>query len=184
MLESPFYKLTDVLRPDVLKAAPLLRPWRSLHGEISRHFQDPRLQLAFTFQGKYVGMSPFQCPSLFSILAFLEYEHGVFHPTGGCGRVSEIMAKLTQQLGTEIHLDEPVEEVLFEGKKAVGVRTNRDTYMSDAIVINADFADAMTRMVPDKLRRRWTDQKIAKKFMPEPRQELRAQLAKQGFDFN
>jgi len=163
VLESPFYKLTDVLRPDVLKAAPLLRPWRSLHGEISRHFQDPRLQLAFTFQGKYVGMSPFQCPSLFSILAFLEYEHGVFHPTGGCGRVSEIMAKLTQQLGTEIHLDEPVEEVLFEGKKAVGVRTNRDTYMSDAIVINADFADAMTRMVPDKLRRRWTDQKIAKK---------------------
>lgn len=163
VLESPFYKLTDVLRPDVLKAAPLLRPWRSLHSEISRHFADPRLQLAFTFQGKYVGMSPFQCPSLFSILAFLEYEHGVFHPTGGCGRVSEIMAELTQRLGTQIHLDEPVEEVLFEGKKAVGVRTNKATYQSDAIVINADFADAMTRMVPNKLRRRWTDEKLAKK---------------------
>ena len=163
VLESPFYKLTDVLRPDVLKAAPLLRPWRSLHSEISRHFADPRLQLAFTFQGKYVGMSPFQCPSLFSILAFLEYEHGVFHPTGGCGRVSEIMAELTKRQGAEIHLNESVEEVLFEGSKAVGVRTDKATYNADALVINADFADAMTRMVPDKLRKRWTDKKIAKK---------------------
>lgn len=163
VLESPFYKLTDVLRPDVLRAAPLLRPWRSLHAEISRHFKDPRLQLAFTFQGKYVGMSPFQCPSLFSILAFLEYEHGVFHPTGGCGRVSEIMADVTKRLGTEIHLEESVEEVLFVGKKAVGVRTNKDTYRSDAVVINADFADAMTRMVPNEIRSRWTDKKIAKK---------------------
>lgn len=163
VLESPFYKLTDVLRPDVLRAAPLLRPWRSLHSEISRHFSDPRLQLAFTFQGKYVGMSPFQCPSLFSILAFLEYEHGVFHPTGGCGQVSEIMAKLTKQLGTEILLDEPVEELLFDGKRATGVRTSKGTHEADAVVINADFADAMTRMVPDRLRSRWTDKKIAKK---------------------
>lgn len=163
VLESPFYKLTDVLRPDVLRAAPLLRPWRSLHSEISRHFADPRLQLAFTFQGKYVGMSPFQCPSLFSILAFLEYEHGVFHPTGGCGQVSQTMAKLAERLGTEIHLNESVEEILFEGRKAVGVRTDKATYRSDAIVINADFAHAMTRMVPNHLRRRWTDQKLAKK---------------------
>lgn len=163
VLESPFYKLTDVLRSDVMRAAPVLRPWRSLHSEISRHFDDPRLQLAFTFQGKYVGMSPFQCPSLFSILAFLEYEHGVFHPTGGCGRVSEIMADLTKRLGTEIQLDESVEEVLFEGTKATGVRTNKATYDADAVVINADFADAMTRMVPDKLRKRWTDRKLEKK---------------------
>ena len=34
-------------------------------------------------------MSPFRCPSLFTILAFMEYEHGVFHPTGGCGAVLE-----------------------------------------------------------------------------------------------
>lgn len=163
ILESPFYKLTDVLRPDVLRAAPLLRPWRSLHSEISRYFNDPRLQLAFTFQGKYLGMSPFQCPSLFSILAFLEYEHGVFHPTGGCGRVSEIMADLTRQLGTEILLEESVEEVMFDGRKATGVRTNKGSYESDALVINADFADTMTRLVPNHLRRRWTDENIAKK---------------------
>ena len=33
----------------------------------------------------------------------------------------------------------------------------RGVYRSDALVINADFARAMTRLVPDRLRRRWTD---------------------------
>jgi phytoene desaturase len=41
-------------------------------------------------------MSPFKCPSLFSILSFLEYEHGVFHPIGGCGAVTKAMARVAQ----------------------------------------------------------------------------------------
>jgi phytoene desaturase len=142
---------------------PLLRPWLSLDRELGRHFSDPRVRLAFSFQSKYLGMSPFQCPSLFSILSFLEYEYGVYHPLGGCGNVSEQMAALFTELGGELRLDEEVEEILFEGRKAVGVRTNRETYCADVLVINADFARAMTRLVPDHLRRRWTDRKIQRK---------------------
>ena len=55
--------------------------------------------LAMTFQSKYLGMSPFQCPSLFSILSFLEYEYGVFHPIGGCAAVTRSMAQIAQELG-------------------------------------------------------------------------------------
>jgi phytoene desaturase len=32
---------------------------------------------------------------LFSILSFLEYEHGVFHPQGGCGAVTRAMARIS-----------------------------------------------------------------------------------------
>jgi phytoene desaturase len=47
----------------------------------------------------------------------------------------------------------------------VGVRTVSGTFSADAVVINADFARAMTRLVPNKLRRRWRDEKLAaKKF--------------------
>jgi phytoene desaturase len=162
-LEKPFLGLGDVLTWPVLKLLRLLRPWLSLDQELARYFADPRVRLAFSFQSKYLGMSPFNCPSLFSILAFLEYEHGVFHPLGGCGAVSEAMARVARDLGTEIHLDEAVEEILFEGRRAVGVRTREGEYRADALVINADFARAMTRLVPDHLRRRWTDRKLATK---------------------
>ncbi|HEY1375365.1 MAG TPA: phytoene desaturase family protein [Gemmataceae bacterium] len=165
-LENPFPGWRSVLfNRTLLKMLPLLRPWLSLDRELGRYFRDPRVRLAFSFQSKYLGMSPFNCPSLFSILSFLEYEHGVFHPIGGCSAVTERMAEIAAEMGVDVRLGEPVREVVCRGRRAVGVRTDRDTYAADAVVINADFAEAMTRLVPDRLRRRWTDRRIAaKKF--------------------
>ncbi len=163
VLERPFLSWRDLLSWDLVKMLPLVRPWKALDGELERYFRDPRVRLAFTFQSKYLGMSPFNCPSLFSILSFLEYEYGVWHPYGGCGAVSDAMARVAADLGVTISLDEPVTEVLFDGRRACGVRTARGEYRADAVVVNADFAHAMTKLVPDRLRRRWTDAKIEKK---------------------
>jgi phytoene desaturase len=162
-LERPFLSWRDLFRWPLLKLLPLLRPWRSLDSELGHYFRDPRIRLAFSFQSKYLGMSPFNCPSLFSILSFLEYEHGVYHPIGGCSAISEGMARAADDLGVDIRLGEEVRQVLFEGRKAVGVRTDSAEYRADALVINADFGRAMQRLVPNHLRRRWTDQKIAAK---------------------
>jgi phytoene desaturase len=162
-LESPFGSFRDLLTTRMLRLLPLLRPWRSLDAELSTYFCDPRMRLAFSFQSKYLGMSPFRCPSLFSILSFLEYEEGVWHPIGGCNAVMSNMAKIAAELGVKVHLNEPVREILFDRKRAVGVRTDRGSYRSDAMVINADFARTMTRLVPDRLRNRWTDRKIGQK---------------------
>lgn len=162
-LQSPFDSWKDVLSPHMLRLLPEIKPWRSLDSELGRYFSDPRLRLAFSFQSKYLGMSPFRCPSLFSILSFLEYEHGVFHPIGGCGAVTEAMARVARRLGVDIRLNEPVREILFEGRRAVGVRTDAGELRSDALVVNADFARAMARLVPDAVRRRWTDRKIGRK---------------------
>jgi phytoene desaturase len=162
-LESPFESWKDLLAPRLLKMLPLLRPWNSLERDLRRYFADPRIRLAFSFQSKYLGMSPFRCPSLFSILSFLEYEYGVFHPHGGCGAVPKAMAQVAEELGARIHLSEPVEEILFEGRRATGVRTANGVYRADALVINADFARAMTKLVPDRLRSRWSERKIRRK---------------------
>lgn len=163
VLESPFNSWRDLLRPDLMKLLPLLKPWLSLDDDLRTHFQDERIRLGFSFQSKYLGMSPFRCPSLFSILSFLEYEHGVFHPIGGCGAVTRAMARICRELGVEILLNESVEEVLVNDGKAVGVRTSQGLLEADAVVMNADFADAARKLIPAKYRRKWTDQKIESK---------------------
>jgi phytoene desaturase len=160
-LEQPFDSWRDLASPELLKLLPLLKPWKSLGTELGSYFSDERIRLAFTFQSKYLGMSPFRCPSLFSILSFLEYEHGVFHPVGGCGAVSTAMARIAADMGVEIHYGEPVEELEFAGQRITAARTTRARYAADATVVNADFARSMTRLVPDALRRRWSDRKIA-----------------------
>lgn len=162
-LEASFESWRSVFNGRLLRMLPMLRPHQSLDTYLKRFFSDERVRLAFCFQSKYLGMSPFRCPSLFSILSFLEYEHGVWHPIGGCGAITAAMARVARRLGVEIHLNEPVKEILFSGRKAVGVRTDNGTYKADAVVVNADFARAMEKLVPDKLRRRWTDRKLAGK---------------------
>jgi phytoene desaturase len=162
-LETPFHGWKDVFNRRLLQLLPWVRPHQSVDDYLKRFFKDDRVRLAFCFQSKYLGMSPFRCPSLFSILSFLEYEHGVWHPIGGCGAVTQAMADVAERLGVEIRLNEPVEEILFAGRRAVGARTNSGTHHADAVVVNADFARAMERMIPNHLRRRWTNEKLAKK---------------------
>jgi phytoene desaturase len=164
-LERAFLGWGDVFRLGLLKLLPLLRPWNTLDAELNRYFSDPRVRLAFSFQSKYLGMSPFNCPSLFSILSYLEYDYGVWHPIGGCSAVSEAMARVAAESGVTISLGEDVEGLLLDGRRAVGVRSDRGEYLADAVVVNADFARAMTRLVPDAARWRWRDAAIgAKKF--------------------
>jgi len=147
----------------VLKHAALLRPWNSLETDLTRFFKNEHVRRAFSFQSRYIGMSPFNCPSMFTILSYLEYEPGIYHPVGGCPALSEAMADVARKLGVDISLGEDVEAIHFQGRKATGLRTNRGEYRARSFVVNADFAQAMTRLVPNEIRRAWSDAKLAKK---------------------
>ena len=163
VLEGAFNGMRDYVRPDVLRSLTMLRPHRSVDQDLGSYFRDERVRLAFSFQSKYLGMSPFRCPSLFTILSFMEYEYGVYHPRGGTGAVIAAMARVARDMGATVQTEDPVEEVLFTGRRATGVRTASGTHEYDALVVNADFAETMKRLVPNPIRHRWTDKKIASK---------------------
>ncbi len=163
ILESPFNSFVDLMRPSLISAAKHLHPFRSLGKELQRYFTDPRLVIAFAFQSKYLGMSPFNCPSLFSILSFLEYEYGVWHPIGGCSQVSDRMAEIAIEMGVKIKLGEPVVSAKLKGRRLVSMVTESNEYSADAFVVNADFAHWITNTIPNAKRRRWSDESIAKK---------------------
>ena len=161
VLERAFGRAADMMAPDMLRALPLLRPHRSLDKDLQRFFKDERTRLAFGFQAKYLGMSPFRCPSLFTILSYLEYEHGVYHPIGGCGAVAQAIARVAERLGVDIRLNTPVDRIACEAGRAVGVEAAGQRHAADAVVVNADFAHALPRLLPDAMRKRWPDKKIA-----------------------
>ena len=163
ILQRPFHGLRDLARMDMVKAFPLFRPWLTVDQDLRRFFRSEDLCLAFSFQSKYLGMSPFKCPSLFTIVAHVEYGFGVFHPIGGCNAIPDAMARVAREIGVDIRLAEPVEEILFDGRKARAVRTQRRTYEADAVVVNGDFSATIPKLIPNRLRRRWTDDKIGKK---------------------
>ena len=163
ILQRPFNGWSDAASLEMIKLLPLVRPWKRVDGDLKRFFADARTRLAFSFQSKYLGMSPFSCPSLFTILSYLEYDYGVYHPIGGCGAVSRAMARVAEEMGVEIRLGDPVEQVIVERGRAVGVRSASGVRRCDALMINADFAQAMKNLVPEHARRKYTDAKLEKK---------------------
>jgi len=162
VLQQPFDQARGMASPAMLAALPHMRPHATVDRDLRRYFADPRVRLAFSFQTKYLGMSPFQCPSLFTILSFLEYEHGVFHPVGGCGAVSDAMAALARRMGVDIRLNTPVDRVSFDKGRATGVEAEGVRHPADFVVINGDFGHVARSLLPESARPRWCDAKIAR----------------------
>lgn len=122
------------------------------------------MKYAFTFQSKYLGMSPWECPGAFSILSFMEHDTGVFHPKGGVNQLSEAMAKAALEAGAEIHLSAGVEKLLTEGRKVKGIRLESgEEIQADEVVVNGDFAHVMTKLVEPGLLKKYSEKKLKRK---------------------
>ncbi|WP_281887251.1 NAD(P)/FAD-dependent oxidoreductase [Paenibacillus sp. YYML68] len=167
VLQNKHDSLLDYLRPKFLKALPQLTVGRTLYDCLSDYFDDERLRLAFTFQAKYLGMSPWDCPGAFSILSYMEHEYGISHPIGGVHKITEAMADVVREYGGRIHLGRGVKQLVLAGRKVKGVLTNDgDVIEADEVIVNADFAHAITKLVePGTLRRTssWTAERLARK---------------------
>jgi phytoene desaturase len=161
-LRVPYNGLKDFMSWKFVTALPYLDAHVSLYDVLSRYFSDELTKIAFTFQAKYIGMSPWEAPGTFSILSFIEHGGGIYHVEGGLNRISDAMSKVLQEDGGTIHLDTKVKQLVVEGGVARGVLLeNGETDRADYVVLNADFAHAMTNIVKPAHRKKYTDKKIA-----------------------
>lgn len=164
LLQQPFSRLAHYLNWNVFKALPKLNAFDTVYGRLSHYFNDERLKWAFSFQAKYLGMSPWECPGTFTILSYLEHRYGLFHPIGGLNRLMEAMVKMIRQNGGQITLGQGVRQILVEDGIAVGVELdNGETDRSDYVVVNADFGYAAAHLFPTGTLRKYAPERLAKK---------------------
>lgn len=163
LLQKKYTRVADLFDPRVFEAIPQAALGKTLIDVLKQYFVDERLQVAFSFQAKYLGMSPWKCPGLFGILPYIEHQYGVYHVIGGLNELSIAMAKVAEELGVNIHLNSPVERVLVEDKVATGVRVAGKDMLYDRVVINADFTYAMQNMFDEGVIKKWNAQAVEKK---------------------
>ena len=154
-LQKPYGSMLELFSPTLLSALPHIAPGRSLHSVLASYFRSEELRLAFTFQSKYLGMSPWDCPGLFAMIPYTEHAHGIYHVQGGLSQISTAMARIAREHGAEIHTSTPVRRVLTQGRKAVGIELESgERIEADDVVLNADFGHAIaTLFEPSQLRR-------------------------------
>jgi phytoene desaturase len=161
-LQMPYGRIRDFFSWQLISSIPYLDAHVSIYDVLSRYFDDADTRLAFTFQAKYIGMSPWDAPGTFSIISFIEHGDGIFHVMGGLNQLSQGMAKAARESGAKILTSTPVRRILVENRTAVGVELEDGTVeRADYVVINTDFAHAMTKLVRAEDRRKWSDAYLA-----------------------
>ena len=157
----------DLIKADAIKALPYINPHRTVHSLSSKYFEHPAVKLAVGFQSKYLGMSPMECPSLFTILPFIEYEYGVWHPIGGCNAIMEALARVFLRAGGKIETSSPVESLEIDRGKVRGLRLggarSGERAACDHAVINADASWAIKNLIPESSRGRDSDRALDNK---------------------
>ena len=120
-LQKDYSTAGSMVSGPLLKALPYLSMHRKLFGVLGDYFEPEKLRLSFTFQSKYLGMSPWTCPAAFGILSYIEHAFGVYHTIGGLSRISETMADVVRENGGRILTSSPVKEVVVKDGAARGV---------------------------------------------------------------
>lgn len=163
-LQVPYDSFLDFLKPNFLKSLPYLDAHKSIYNILSEYFTDEDLKLSFTFQAKYIGMSPWEAPGTFSIISYLEHKFGVYHVEGGLNKLSSAMGKVIEEEGGKISLSDPVKEILFDGRKAIGVLLEEgQKVFGDHIIMNADFAHGIKNLIPKSLKDKYNDARLQNK---------------------
>ena len=149
LLGVDFRKLTDFINPRMLALFLQLKA-TSLHTDyIRRFFKDPRLQMAFTFQDMYMGLSPYQSPATYSLMQYTELGDGLYFPMGGMYSVTEALTRLAEKAGVTFLYSNAVEKILVEDNAATGVQLENGQVLSaGTVVANADLGYVYKNLLP------------------------------------
>lgn len=164
LLQSDMTGYRSLLKPEAFKALPELEIGKSLMDTLSTFFKDEKLQLAFTFQSKYLGMSPWESPGAFSILSYIEHAYGVYHIKGGLNQLTKAMAKVAEEEGATITTNCGVKKMVIEGKTVKGVELDNGEFVAaDDVVVNGDFSTVMTKLVEPGILKKYAAEKLEQK---------------------
>ncbi len=152
--------LPKLLRPKYLKDLLAISSLKTLDKHNAGHFQSPKMRQLFNRFATYNGSSPYQTPATFALVPFVEFGLGAWYVRSGIYEIPKALAKLARESGVKIRTNCAVEEIIVEGKKAVGVRLeNGEVLRGDAVVANSDAIETYRNLLDEKFFDEKTDRR-------------------------
>lgn len=161
IIQRPFRHPRDFYNLPMLAKAMKLKTFDTADQFISKYIRNERLKQMISFQTLYIGISPLQSPSFYSMIPMIQFLYGVWFIKGGMYTMAQGMERLFCELGGKIHYNAPVQEIAIEQQRAVGIVVDGRQEPADYVMCNADFPYAVKHLVNDrKAKGKYTDQKV------------------------
>ena len=149
LVNREFRHAADLLTLDMLSVVFRLKPLVKHYRNMDAYFDEPRLKTAFTFQDVYMGLSPFEAPATFSMMAYTELAHGVWYPRGGMYSVVSSLMDLAREVGVDFRFSSSVERIETASDHATGARFSDGSHVeADVVLANADLPYVYEHLLP------------------------------------
>ena len=161
LADKPFLTFADMLKvaPDLIK----MQSYKSVYHYVGQFVQDEFLRRCFSFHPLLIGGNPFDAPSIYAMIHYLEREWGIHYALGGTGSIVNAMERLFKELGGKVHLNAEVSEIIVDDvrRRVSGIRLQDGTIeVADAVVSNADVAWTYRNMIPEEYRQKYTNRRL------------------------
>ncbi len=150
-LFNSFHKLSNYFNPAYFKTLlnlPSLDAQTTMHKKNLKWFDDPRIVQLFDRYATYNGSSPYRTPATLNIIAHLEHNNGTFFPKKGMYDIVQSLYELAKRAGVVFHFNQPVDEIILEGKQVKGLRTGNKEHHFDLVVSDVDVVNLYKKLLP------------------------------------
>lgn len=161
-LQQSFENPLDFFNISSIINALKTKTFSTSHGLISEYIKDEKLQKFLCYQSLYVGISPYEGPSIYTLVPVISQLYGLWHLKGGMYSYIKALEKAIYQLGGTIERNYAVDEIIISGDKAVGIKAKeKEAVLADIIVSNADFPYTMDTLIKsDSHKGKYTTSKL------------------------
>jgi phytoene desaturase len=139
----------ELITPETIKKLGYF--FSNVKKEVTKDFKNPKLTQILQFPVLFLGAKPADTPAFYNFMNFADFGLGTWHPKNGMYSIVEGMVSLADSLGVKIYLNSPVEEILLEKNKAIGIKIKNETILSDIILSGADYHHTET-LIPSNYR--------------------------------
>ena len=120
------------------KLFDLIRPKQTLWSFLDKNFSEPKLKQLFARYATYVGGSPFNSPSILSLIWIAETK-GVWRINGGLHLLAKKLTQIAKKNGVDFFFDTEVKKLNFKKNLFQNIITEKDEKkFADLIIFNGD----------------------------------------------
>lgn len=124
------------------------------YGEVvDQYFTYEKVKAPLVWMAAQSGPPPTEpLTSPFLLWHPLYHQGGIARPRGGSGELTQALRKHVEAHGGDVFTGTPVDEILVEDGKAIGVRTGPDQVMGRAVLAGTHILESMGRLLPEAYR--------------------------------
>ncbi len=140
-LEKSLHKLSTYFSRRTLRSLfniGRIDPFRSMDKANNAFFRDPKTVQLFNRYATYNGSNPYKAPATLNVIPHLELGLGACFPEGGMYSITRSLVKLAEELGVRFHFNAPVQDIVLEKGRVIGVTTEAGFRAADKVVSNMD----------------------------------------------